>query len=301
MRAFCILTPIILLAFAGSFLAKSLLVDSGVVVAPDAGQCERIVSMAPSITETLFALGLGDRVVGVTRYCRYPAEARQEPEIGGYLDPNFEAIVALRPDLIVMLADGGPARRAFDKLRLPTLVVCHKTVDGILDSISTIGCSCGAERRGEEIVAEIRLRMKRIRRKTSDLPRRRVLIAVDRTFGRGGVEDAYFAGRDGQLDRMIELAGGQNGYRAAARFPIIAAEGILQINPQVIVDVVPESKAAEIGKEAILADWRQVAGVDAVKHGRVYVLADDRASLPGPGFIRTVEHLARLIHPEVDW
>ena len=301
MRAVIILTPIILLVFAGSFLAKRLLVESCAIVPPDARQCERIVSMAPSITETLFALGLGDRVVGVTRYCKYPAEARQKPEIGGYLDPNFEAIVALRPDLVVMLADSGPARHAFDKLRLSTLVVCHKSLDGILDSISTIGRTCGAEKKGEEAVADIRSRMQRIRRKTADLPRHSVLIAVDRVLGRGRLEDIYFVGRDGQLDQMIELAGGRNAYRAAIRFPVISTEGILQINPQVIIDVVPESHAAKFGKEAILADWRQVAEVDAAKHGRVYVLADDRASIPGPGFIRTVEHLARLIHPEVDW
>ncbi len=301
MRAVLILTPIILLVFAGSFLAKRLLVEPRAIVPPDARQCERIVSMAPSITETLFALGLGDRVVGVTRYCKYPAGARQKAKVGGYLDPNFEAIVALRPDLVVILADSGPARRTFDKLRLPTLVVCHKSIDGILDSISTIGRTCGAEKKDEEIVADIRSRMQRVRRKTADLPRHSVLIAIDRMLDRRRLEDIYFVGRDGQLDRMIELAGGRNAYRAAVRFPVISTEGILQINPQVIIDVVPELKAAEIGKEAILADWRQVAEVDAVKHGRVYVLADDRASIPGPGFIRTVEHLARLIHPEVDW
>jgi len=302
MRATLIIAPIILLIFGGSFLAKTMLGPPPTAAAPGPGQYERIVSMAPSVTETLFALGLGERVVGVTRFCRYPAEAREKAPIGGYLNPNFEAIVALRPDLVVMLEDNGNTRPAFAKLGLPTLVVCHKSVDGILESIAAIGRTCKAERKAGEILGDVRSRMDRIRRKTQRLPPRRVLIAVDRTFTAGRLEDIFIVGNDGHLDRIMHLAGGQNACRqTAARFPVVSSEGILRIDPEVIIDIVPESTAASLGNEAILADWQQVAGVEAVRNARVYVVADDRASIPGPGFIRTIECFARLIHPEADW
>lgn len=302
MRATLILTPIILLIFGGSFLAKTMLGPPPTDAAPGPGQYQRIVSTAPSVTETLFALELGDRVVGVTQYCRYPAEAREKAQIGGYLNPNFEAIVALRPDLVIMLEDNGSTRPAFAKLGLHTLVVCHKSVDGILESIAAIGRTCQAEQKAGEIIGDVRLRMDRIRRKTQRLPQRRVLIAVDRTFTAGRLEDVFIVGDDGHLDRIMHLAGGQNACRrTAARFPVVSSEGILRIDPEVIIDIVPESTAAKLGNEAILADWQQVAEVEAVRNGRVYVVADDRASLPGPSFIRTAERFARLIHPEADW
>ena len=114
MRATLILTPIILLVFVGSFLAKGLLREpSPPEQLPSDAPCERIVSTAPSITETLFALGLGERVVGVTRYCRYPAEALAKPKIGGYFDPNFEAIVGLKPDVVIVPESNQPTRGAF--------------------------------------------------------------------------------------------------------------------------------------------------------------------------------------------
>jgi len=302
MRNRLLLTAAIVLVFAASLLAKRLLGHPGTGPAGRPGPSRRIVSTAPSITETLFALGLGDRVVGVTRFCNYPAEAKDRPRVGGNLDPNFEAVVALRPDLVVTLIENQHSRRAFSKLGIATLPVNHQTIDGILESIPAIGAACGAGQRGEQLAAELRCRMQAIRGKTAALPRWRVMTAVDRTLGCGRLEDVYIAGRDGHLDRLVELAGGRNAYRqGTVRFPVVSTEGILRLNPEVIIDIVPERQAAKLGKETIAADWRQVAEVDAVRNGRVYVLADDRASIPGPAFIRTVEQLARLIHPDVEW
>jgi len=302
MRNRLILTAAIVLVFAASLLAKRLLGQSNTAPADRPGSCRRIISTAPSITETLFALGMGDRVVGVTRFCNYPAEARDRARVGGTLDPNFEAVVALRPDLVVTLIENQYARRALGKLRIATLPVDHRNIEGILESIPAMGRPCGVEQAGEQLTAELRCRMQAVRRNTAPLPRPSVLVAVDRTLGCGRLEDVYIAGRDGHLDRLVELAGGRNAYRqGAVRFPVVSTEGILRLNPEVIIDIVPERQAAKLGKDTIAADWRQVAEVDAVRNGHVYVLADDRASIPGPGFIRLVERIARLIHPHVEW
>lgn len=260
----------------------------------------RIIAMAPSVTEVLFALGLGDRVAGVTRYCSYPPEARQKPRVGGYMDPSFEAMVALRPDLVITLEGAEQQDLAFAKLGLPLVVVCHKSVEGILESIATIGRVGGVSQRAERMVAELQARLERVRRKTAGLGRPRVMFSVDRTPGTGHVEDAYIAGADGHIDRIIEIAGGANAYSGRVRFPVISSEGMLRMNPQVIVDMVPRL-APGASKEQVRADWNELAGVEAVAHDRVYVVDEDYVSVPGPRVILFVEQLARLIHPEADW
>jgi iron complex transport system substrate-binding protein len=270
--------------------------------ATDTPACRRIVSMAPSITETLFALGLGDRVVGVTQFCQYPPEAQRLPKVGGYHNPNLEALVALKPDLVVMLVEHEELMPALQELGLKCLVVCHQNVEGILDSISTIGAALDKQAEADKIVADIQARIDRVRRKTAGLDRPRVMFAIRQTAGSGRLEDVTVAAANGFFDKVIALCGGQNACRdLAAPFPVVSREGLQWINPQVIIDLVPPLSPTELDKRTILQDWEQVAEVEAVRSGRVYVLRDDFASIPGPRFILLVEKLARLLHPEVEW
>jgi iron complex transport system substrate-binding protein len=265
--------------------------------------CQRIVSMAPSITETLFALGLGDRVVGVTQFCNYPPEAQKLPKVGGYHNPNLEALVALKPDLVVMLVEHQASMPALEELGLKHLAVCHQNVEGILASITTLGAALGKQKEAEKIVADILARIERVRQATAGLDRPRVMFAIARqSIGSGRLEDVTVAAADGYFDKIITLAGGQNAcHDLAAPFPVISSEGLLWINPQVIIDLVPPTPPIQLDEKTILQDWQQVAGVEAVRSGRVYVLRDDFASIPGPRFILLVEKLARLLHPEVGW
>lgn len=269
---------------------------------PRHGNYQRIISMAPSITETLYALGLGDRLVGVTRYCQYPAEAKTLPKVGGFLDPNFEAILALRPDLVILLEEHKRSLPGFQKLALETKVVCHKNAKGIIDSLRSIASICGEEARGRKIADDIQLRLDRISEKTANSKRPRVMIAVDRIQGSGGLVDVYIAGADGFFDKMIKLAGGENVYsQGSVRFPVVSTEGIMRMNPDVIVDLVSGLDQEHIQSENYLADWQSLANVEAVKQHRVYAFNRDYATVPGPRFIRFVEDLARLLHPEIDW
>lgn len=303
MRTKLILAVIIVLVFTASYLAKGHLARRPREQVRTTRAPRRIVSMAPSITETLFALGLGDRVVGVTQYCRYPAEANDKTRVGGYLNPSFEAIVALKPDLVVTLDSQREPSSAFDKLRLgPPLCVCHKNVEGVLDSFRTLGRVCGAETKAREIVLDAEARMERIRQKTTGLERPRVMLAIQGTVEGGRLEDLCIAGSDGFFDRIIALAGGQNAYPPSpVRFPMVSAESILWMNPQVIVDMTPGLDTKPRDEQTVLVDWRQVAEVEAVASGRVHVVDQDYAFVPGPRFILLVEDLARLIHPEIDW
>ncbi len=296
-----ILTAIVLSVFVGSFLAKGRFSDSH-RRATEKLTCERIVSMAPSITETLFALGLGDRVVGVTPFCEYPPEAKEIARIGAYLDPNLEAVLSLDPDLVVMLVENGQTTPALHKLGLNTLTVCHQNVEGTLASITKIGRKCGATDEARELVAGLRARMQRVQRKTAGLPRLRVLFAIERTPGSGTLEDVYIAGAGGYFDKIITLAGGQNAHRdRTVASPVVSAEGIMKMNPQVILDLVVNLDQGRHDPATLLADWQGLARVEAVADGRVHLVEADYFTKPGPRFILLLEDLARMLHPEVDW
>ena len=307
MRSPLLLAVTILLIFVGNYLADGL---------PGKGQRDiglpgdqsterqpaRIVSTVPSLTETLYALGLGDRVVGVSSYCDYPPRVVDKPKVGGYHNTNYEAIVGLRPDLVVLLAGDDQSRRAFDILGLRTLVVSHNSVEGILESFGQIGRHGLVEDRAARITTDIEARMERIRQKTAGLTRPRVLFVIMRTVGHGKLEDVCVAGADGFYDKIVVLAGGQSAYPSAtARFPVVSTEGLLWMNPQVIVDITARLLKDGQSGAAPLADWQQLDRVEAVRNGRVHAIKQDYASRPGPRFILLVEDLAKLIHPEIDW
>lgn len=261
--------------------------------------CARIVSLAPNITETLFALGLGDRVAGVTEFCVYPPEAREKPNVGGFLDINYEALAALRPTLVILLPSHGEARKRLAALGIGTLTVRNDVVGEILGSIETIGRTCGVPGRADSLTRDIQARMAAVRARTENLAKPRVLIVVDRTAGRGKPGTVCVAGPGTFYDELITLAGGENAYRGPKiPYPEVSAEGVLRLDPEVIVDILPALATQGIPPEAARADWTALDRVRAVRTGRVHVLTGGYAVVPGPRFIQTLEKFAELIHPE---
>jgi iron complex transport system substrate-binding protein len=237
----------------------------------------------------------------VTRYCSYPAEVAAKPKIGGYFDPNYEAILALRPDLVVMLEEHEQGLPGFQKLHLETRVVCHKNIRGIIDSIRSIGRICGRGPEARRMAKDIEDRLQACEIRGSGLPHPRVLFSVDRTPMPGHLVDVYIAGHDGYFDEMIRLAGGENAFREeGVRYPVVSAEGILAMNPEVIIDLVVGPFQQQRSDEALAADWNELAEIDAVKQHRVHVLRADYACVPGPRFVQVVEDIARILHPEAD-
>ncbi|MBN1912076.1 MAG: ABC transporter substrate-binding protein [Pirellulales bacterium] len=300
MRIKLILTTIIVLIFVVSFWARSRLLAPAANVRT-AGPPQRIISMAPSLTEMLFALGLGDRVVGVTRYCNYPPEVKAIPPVGGLADPNLEAMAALEPDLVLMVASGKRWQPALNTLRIPTLVVDHRDVDGILASITTIGQACGAEEQAAALLDDMQARLARIKRRTAHLTPPRVLMVVDRTGrGAGRLQDMHTAGNHPYFNAIIEMAGGRNVMKdAAVTIPLITVEGILGADPDVIFDLVPPASDQSPSQDTLRADWDPLLQLDPAAGRRVFVLDDPYAQIPGPRFILLVEKMARLLHPEL--
>jgi len=261
----------------------------------------RIISLAPSITETLFAIGLGDAVVGVTRYCDYPPEARSKRQVGGVYDPNYEAITALSPDLVMMLPVHEKPRKYLEARGVKVLTTRHETVAEILESIRQIGRTCGVPDQAEAVVQSLRRRMDAVAAFTRGLDRPSIMVGVGRNIASNRLEDIYIAGKGGFYDQLIGYAGGVNAYAGSLPFPAVSAEGILKMNPAVIVEMLGNMSGQNIDPEQATKAWQVLPRVDAVRNGRVHLIRGDFAVVPGPRFILILEKLARALHPELDW
>ncbi len=259
----------------------------------------RIVSMAPSITETVFSLGCGDRLVGVTDFCTFPPTAKTLPKIGGYLNPNWEAIIRLEPDLVIVPAGQQDFTEKLDRFRLKSVMVDHRSVDGVFDSLEVLGRVLGVEDRAKALAQEWRRRLAQLEEQWKGKPRPRVLFVIERSIEPGRLRNICAAGPDGFLDRMIAIAGGENVlHDAPVPFPMLSAEGILQLNPDVIIDSIGGMAAGKVDRATILSGWQQVKNVAAVRNGRVYLLEEDVPLVPGPRMIELAERLAKCFHPE---
>jgi iron complex transport system substrate-binding protein len=263
---------------------------------------QRIVSLAPSVTEVLFEVGLGERVVGVTRYCDYPPEVIGTPVVGGYLDVNFEAIVALEPDLAVGIQDNTEALARLGALGLVTLQVDQHDVAGILSSIVQIGDACGVPDRARTLSEQVRQHIDRIGRTTADVERPRTLVVVDRIVGTGVVRSVWAAGPTTFYSEILELAGGRNAVEGGITvYPELSVEGLLAIDPDAIIEVTAELEARGVDARTVRAEWASLQTLRAVRSGAVHVFDQEWMVIPGPRVARIVESFARALHPEADW
>ena len=266
-------------------------------------QPRRIVSTAPSVTEMLYALELGDRVVGVTTFCRYPPDAAQKAKVGTYLRPDLEAVAALRPDLVVaerspLHASGWP-----QALRLNVLEVEHNTIAGIYESIERIGDATGVQDRARALAVSIRRELDQIRRRTGMLPRRRILFIVGRTPGK--LEDLIAAGKSSYLEEVMGIAGAQNIFRdSLAAYPKVSIEGVLAGDPEVIIDMGDMAETVGVTEEqkrTVVRLWDRYPMLTAVKQRRVFAVASDIFVVPGPRVVEAARKLARMLHPEAEF
>ena len=259
----------------------------------------RIVSLAPSITEILFAIGAGSRIVGVTKYCDYPVEACALPKIGGYYDPSIEAIATLNPDLAILFEyqSGVPEKLAV--MNIPMCKVNGKTMADVYASIATVGKACGQEKESEELLRSMRARVRAVRaRRDNALTKPKVMIAVGHAMGNAAINDTYIVGADGFYDIMLDDVGAVNACQEqTAAFPKVSKEGMIEMDPDIIIDLCSDLEKQNITREEVLEQWRKMTDIKAVREKRVYVLTDDFATIPGPRFPMLLEKLADTIHP----
>jgi iron complex transport system substrate-binding protein len=249
----------------------------------------RIISLTPSITETLFALGAGAEVVGVSQYSDYPPQARRLPTIGTFITPNLEAIVALRPTIVIGLLTSSDLReiRALQKMGIATLMVNDGSVEAVEASIESIGAAVGRPRVAEDLVEHIRSRLSAIEARLARVQPRAVLMVV-------GHQPLVAVGPGTYLDELLKLARARNIADFSRQpWPRLSLEYIVATRPEVVLD-------GQMGTDpqAPSQFWARFPSIPAVREHRVFGYPDDPTLHPGPRVPQTLELLARLIHPE---
>ena len=250
----------------------------------------RIVSLVPSVTEILFALGAEDRLVGVTDFCDFPPAARAKPRVGGMVAPNLEAIVALRPDVVVVTPAGNSDETfaQLARLGLPMFAVNPTGVREVLDLIGKLGALAERPAPAADLAATLARRIRDVTARVASLPRPRVLYVV-------WPEPLIVPGRGSVVSELIELAGGESVTTdGGAGYPRYSVEAALARNPEVILLARHGNQTQAIGREP----WERFTGLPAIRKGRIHAVNGDVLHRYGPRMVDGLEELARLFHPD---
>ena len=278
--------------FASRFFLGTLIFVFGLASSGNAASesiPRRIVSLAPSITETVFALGFGNRLVGVTSHCDYPAEAKRLPKIGDFMSPSLEVIAAKQPDLVIGVTGAtDPAKaREIERLGIKITLVSVSSVSEILSSFKRIAALLGDPDAGATLVEKITAQFGKVKRRIAPAPRRSTLLAV-------GLRPLVAVGGKNFLDELITLAGGENiAGNASQPWLNLPDEYVVAKAPQVIIQAGMGSDAGGPTRQ-----WSDLKSIPAVKERRVYTYNSDKILRPGPRIGEGLEEIARLIHPE---
>ena len=255
---------------------------------------QRIVTLAPSLTEIVFFLGLGERLVGVTQFSSYPPEAEQIPKVGSYVDLNIERIIDLSPDLVIGTIDGNqPEKLALlEQAGVPVFIVNPRTIRQVIDSLRSVGDLCGIGVQANALADQLSARVDAIVSKTAALPRPLVFLQIN-------PKPVMTVNANTFLHDLIHLAGGRNmAADEPITYPRISIEAVIQGKPQVIV-ISSMERGGDF--EAARQQWLRWPFIPAVRDGRVHLVDSDLMDRPSPRVIEGLEIMARLLHPEADW
>jgi iron complex transport system substrate-binding protein len=254
---------------------------------------ERIVSHVPSITEILFALGLGDRIVGVSDFCDYPEEAKSKPSVGNYFNPSIERIVALNPDLV--LTDGhSEGVKQLDSLGIALLVIDPKDFDGIFRDIELIGQATGTEARAKKLADQMKADIARITNQVKGAQKVKAFYVIDAT----DLNNPWTAGPGSFVDSLINMAEGENvAAKAVAPWVQFSIEQLVNADPEVIILPAKHGTAFTTPEELQgHPAWRQIT---AVKQDRIHTIDSDLVDRYGPRIVQGLEEIAKILHPEL--
>ncbi|MFA4915648.1 MAG: cobalamin-binding protein [Syntrophales bacterium] len=253
---------------------------------------KRIVSLAPSITETLFALGLGKEVAGVTTFCNYPEGVVSKPKVGSFTNVSLERVASLRPDLIIGTADGNSQEtiEQIEKIGFSVYIVNPVSLEEIFKMVLDIGMITGREKTAKELIADLQRRVKDVVLKTGHTKKPRVFLLL-------GTDPMVTAGRNTINDKLITLAGGLNiAGGDEVRYPLYSMEEVVVKQPDVIIltSMLKENNFAQhINK------WNKWNNIPAVRDNRIHFIDADLITRSSPRIVDGLEELVKIIHPEL--
>lgn len=244
---------------------------------------QRIVSLKPNLTEMLFVLGAGDRVVGVTSYCLWPEAATQKPKVGGYAFPDLERILALQPDLVLTNKESTTQRfvSLIEGAGIPVLILETRTLSQVYDTIERLGAVLGVPTQSHALRVSIRNTLKQIRNDTQERRASKTLIVIQR-------RPLIVVGKNNFIHEILENSGARNVVPfQRTPYPQISMEEVLAWQPEVILDLDPSSA---------MKTWTPYSSLPAVKNNRIYFLSPDLFR-PGPRIAQTAELIAKVLYP----
>ncbi len=256
-----------------------------------AGRANRIVSLSPSTTEAVYALGLGKRLVGRSRYCDYPPEVKSLPAVGGFVDPSLEAILALKPDLVVGVQ--GPGLKDFpERLETRGIGTYFPPTQSLIEieaMLKGLGQRTGESNAASRVCAHLEEQKHDVEEALRGLEKPRVLMVF-------GLRPVVVAGPGGFPDEMLRLAGGENVVKTErTRFPTLGIERVIALAPDIVVDTTGGAMREGISVTKDLPGWGEVR---AVRNDRIVRISDDRVLRPGPRVGEGIAILAKALHPE---
>jgi iron complex transport system substrate-binding protein len=261
-----------------------------------AAEPHRVVSLIPAVTEMIFAIGDGARLVGVSAYDRFPPEVQKIERVGGLLDPNVEKILSLRPDLVVVYNTQQELKQRLQRANIATYLYEHRGLADITQTIRAIGERLGSPDAANRVAGTMETDLAAIRQSVAGRPRPNTMIV----FGRepGSLRGIDASGGVGFLHDMLVAAGGDDVFGDIGKQSVdVSKEMILGRRPDVIIelrygDALPASDATRL-----VRDWDALPAVPAVRNHRVYVLTGDQFVVPGPRVVEATRQLALTLHP----
>ncbi|MBG0765538.1 MAG: cobalamin-binding protein [Tissierellales bacterium] len=248
---------------------------------------EKIISLAPSMTETIFALGAGDRLVGVTTYCNYPEEAKEIDQVGDFEGPNLESVIEKNPDVVVALAMGDDEKSKLEDAGITVFLQDPQNLDEVFDNIKKIGTILGLQEEAESLTSNMNAKKDSIIETVSNYDSKKVFYEV-------WSEPLMTAGPGSILDEMINLSNGENiAYDAESLYPEYSLELLIERNPEVYLTADDGFKTVEDIKNR-----EGYENITAIKENNIYMLHPDIVSRTGPRIIEGLEMIAQAIHPE---
>ncbi len=250
----------------------------------------KIVCLAPNLCEILFSLDAGNLVVGVSDFCEYPPECKKKPRVGGLIDPNFEAIVKLGSNTAFLVPEQKWIEKRLKVFGIKSYIFKDYSVGDILNTILEIGKIVGKEVRARNIVNSMVKKINFYKAKSRDIKiKKKILLVVGRDIG--SFRNLYVAGKGTFLDEIISLSGGENCYNGKLKYPQLNIESLYDLNPDVIVELLPDEE--NLKKEILLRkkDWEKLKGLRAVKNNKIFFTNDTSFVVPGIRFLKAVKIL----------
>ncbi|MFO7554206.1 MAG: cobalamin-binding protein [Desulfobacterales bacterium] len=253
---------------------------------------QRVISLAPNITEIIFGIEQSHRLKGVTTYSDFPPEAEKLPKVGSYVHLDLEKIVALKPDLCIAIKDGNPRviAQRLEALKIPVYAVDPKNLDTVMKTVLEIGGLLDAKEQANRLVNNMQLRIQKVKSLVATTTQR------PRVFFQIGVSPIVSVGTDTFIHELIVIAGGINLVAGPVPYPRFSREQVLALSPEIII-ITSMTRGAIF--EEVKAEWEKWPDLPAVRNQRIFIEDSNFFDRPTPRLVDGLELLMRLIHPEL--